>query len=340
MNTPSAPVGMMDVARLSGVSQKTVSRVVNGEPHVSEVVRRRVQAVIDDVGYRPNRAARSLVTRRTSRVGLVAVSSSQFGPASTIAGVERAARQRGYFVSVARVTEDGVRGLQAAIEELLAQGIDALALSESTDLGHPALRVPAGLPIVSFDLPERVARQTELVVAVDEAGGARAATEHLLALGHETVHHLAGPSDWSAARRRIAGWRDALAAAGRAQPEPRHGDWSPRSGFEQMQRLLEQHPTAVFVANDHMAIGAIHAAERAGLAVPRDLSVVGFDDIPEAEYLSTPLTTVRQDFQQMTERAIARLVDAIEGATPLGGVETVPALLVTRESTAAPYGAR
>lgn len=332
----SGRVGMTDVARLAGVSQKTVSRVVNGEQYVSEAVRARVQAVIAEVGFRPNAAARALVTRRTRRIGVVAAASAQYGPAATIAGVERAAAERGYYVSVARVREDTASGLQAAVDELLAQEIEAIAISEATDIGHPDIRVPAGMPVLSFDLPERSPRPAELLVAADEVPAARSAVEHLLGHGHETVHHIAGPPGWTGSRRREAGWRAALEDAGRRIPDVVAGDWSPASGHDAMVTLLEDRPTAVFVANDHMAIGAIRAIERAGLRVPADVSVVGFDDIPESAFLSTALTTVRQDFEGRTAFAISLLIDAVEGRPPADAVHVVPTDLVVRESAAPP----
>lgn len=331
-----ARVGMTEVARLAGVSQKTVSRVVNGEQYVSEAVRERVLAVIAEVGFRPNAAARALVTRRTRRLGVVAVASAQHGPAATIAGVERAAAERGYYVSVARVREETASGLQAAVDELLAQEIEAIAISEATDIGHPDIRVPAGMPILSFDMPDRSQRPSELLVAGDEVSAARRVIEHLLGLGHRTVHHLAGPPGWTASRRREAGWRSALEAAGRPIPAAAGGDWSPASGHDAMVALLADRPTAVFAANDHMAIGAIRAIERAGLRVPDDVSIVGFDDIPESEYLSTALTTVRQDFEGRTAFAISLLIDAVEGRPPSDAVHVVPTELVVRESTAPP----
>lgn len=330
-------IGMTEIARRVGVSQKTVSRVVNNEPHVSEEIRRKVQRAIDESGYRPNHAARSLVTRRHRRIGMVSTGASQYGPSSLIAGVQAAAGRRGYYVTVARTLDETVPAFRGAVEEVLAQGVDALLTSESVDIGHPDIRLPPGMPIATFDPPEGGSRVGEFVIAADESGGTRAATEHLLDLGHEMVHHVAGPADWSATRRRIQGWQAALAARGIAAPPPAHGDWSPGSGMAAMQRLLQTgEVTAVVVANDQMAIGAIHAVETLGLAVPGDISVVGFDDAPESAYLSTPLTTVRQDFAATTSRAVATLLDAIEDEADGPAEQILPVHLVVRSSTAVP----
>ncbi|GMA33365.1 LacI family DNA-binding transcriptional regulator [Litorihabitans aurantiacus] len=333
----TSTIGMTEIARRAGVSQKTVSRVVNAEPNVSDDVRRRVQAVIEEVGYRPNHAARALVTRRTRRIGLVTTGGARFGPSAIVEGVQEAARARGYHTSVARPADETVAGLRAAVEDLLSQGVEGLALSESVDLGHPSIRIPPTVPVVTFDDPPSGARSAEMIVAAGEADGARSATEHLLALGHTTVHHVSGPDNWNASGRRAEGWRAALEAAGRHAPAPESGGWDPASGHDAVRRLLDrgETPTALFVANDQMAIGAIHALERAGLSVPDDVSVVGFDDVPEAAYLSTPLTTVRQDFDAITARAVEVLLDAVEGGHPAKH-QSVPTRLVVRESTAPP----
>ncbi|MFD6444278.1 LacI family DNA-binding transcriptional regulator [Promicromonospora sp. NPDC060204] len=363
---------MTDVARRAGVSQKTVSRVVNHEPHVADAIRARVQTVIEELGFRPNAAARALVTRRNQRIGMVTMGTALYGPTSILQGVDAALRGSGYHLSVARTQGGGVADLQAAIDELVAQDVAGLVLSEPIDLGHPELRLPGGLPVLTFDSPTSAddpagatasgttdpARPDELVLGADELAGARAATEHLLALGHRTVHHVAGTAGWSATARRIAGWRGALSDAGIPAPPVVHGDWSPRSGYEATAELLRRagssragssndtHSTddtrpgtpvtAIFAANDHMAIGAVRAVELAGLRVPHDVSVVGFDDAPEAEYLSTPLTTVRQDFAEVTRLAVHRLVRAVEGRPPTERNRLVPTQLVVRESTAPP----
>lgn len=335
-------VSMTDVARRAGVSQKTVSRVVNGEPHVADAIRAKVQAVIVEMGFRPNAAARALVTRRNQRIGMVTMSTSLYGPASILEGVDGALRGSGYYLSVARTQGNSVADLQAAIDELVTQDIAGLVLSEPIDLGHPDLRIPSGLPVLSFDSPtsESVvteARPDELVMGADEMAGARSATDHLLALGHRTVHHIGGTEGWAATARRVDGWRGALADAGIEAPAVVHGDWSPRSGYEAASELLRRGGvTAIFAANDHMAIGAIRAVEKAGLRVPQDVSVVGFDDAPEAEYLSTPLTTVRQDFAEVTRLAMHRLLRTIEGRPPAERHRLVPAQLVVRESAAPP----
>ncbi len=157
------------------------------------------------------------------------------------------------------------------------------------------------------------------MVCVDQVDGARLATEHLLALGHETVWHVRGPADWLEAEGRVEGWRAALARAGRAAPEPLAGDWSPRSGYEAGRGLARMADvTAVFVANDQMALGVLRAFAEQGVKVPEQVSVVGFDDIPESEFFSPPLTTVRQDFGAVGRHSIERAAAADRGGRAPG----------------------
>ncbi|MDT0445533.1 LacI family DNA-binding transcriptional regulator [Streptomyces johnsoniae] len=336
-------VSMADVARSAGVSQKTVSRVVNGEPHVSQALRERVLHEIARLGYHPDETARALVTRRSRRIGIVAGRTSWFGPAATLQGLAHAARAAGYFVSIVHTDDEDDAEAARAVRHLVGQGLDAIAVSAPHVPVDPAAHVPAGLPLLLLrypDAPRAPAPPGAVVVGNDDVGGARAATAHLLALGHRTVHHIAGPRGWAVTRHRAAGWAAALRAAGVAVPAARHGDWSAASGWAAARALLGAvRLTALFVANDSMAIGAIHAIERSGRRVPDDISVVGFDDIPEAAYLSVPLTTVRQDFGEIARRGMRLLIPAIgaaDGTRPATPGVRVPAALVLRDSTAPP----
>jgi DNA-binding LacI/PurR family transcriptional regulator len=173
-------------------------------------------------------------------------------------------------------------------------------------------------------------------VAVDNEAGAERATSYLLDLGHRTVHHLAGPRTWLDAQEREAGWRRALTARGAAVPEPfKGGDWSARAGFELGRRIVaDPAVTAVFCANDHLALGLMRALQAAGRRVPEDVSVIGFDDIPDAEFFGPALSTVRQDFDELGRRALVALIRAIGGAAR--AVAAVDPALVVRASTARP----
>jgi DNA-binding LacI/PurR family transcriptional regulator len=326
----------VDVARLAGVSQKTVSRVFNDEPYVSADVRRRVLDAAEELGYRLNNAARALASGRTRSIGVVTLGTALYGPASLLMGIERAVRGTGYALRVVNTMEGDPAGVAGAAESLLEQGVDGIVISEPIDEGAVAIRVDVPVLVVgappAFDAP----------LVVTAGGGAdrlaRAATEHLLDLGHATVHHLAGPRRWYAARDRLAGWRAALGARGLAEPPVVEGDWSASSGYAAGRELASgSDVTAVFAANDDMAIGLIRALLEAGRRVPEDVSVVGFDDIPVAAYVTPPLTTVRQPFDAVAKEGLALLVHAIEKPhVDLPAAADQPVELVVRSSTAPP----
>jgi len=324
-----------DVARLAGVSHQTVSRVINGSDQVRPQTRDRVLAAMRKLDYRPSAVARALVTGRSRTLGVVTFNTTLFGPASTLVGVERAAALAGYGVSIVSLESLGREAVTAAIERLRMQGVDGVVVIAPLVGALGALwELPESLPAVAVEAgPEDGVPS----VAVDQAQGARLATEHLLGLGHRTVHHLAGPADFIEAQQRIDGWREVLDGAGVRVPTLLRGDWSPGSGYELGRRLLEDPDlTAAFVANDQMALGLLRVLQEHGRSVPADVSIVGFDDIPEAAYLTPPLTTVRQDFNEMGRRSLHVLLEQIESGRRSGAREIVPATLVTRASTAPP----
>ncbi|MEV6170692.1 LacI family DNA-binding transcriptional regulator [Streptomyces sp. NPDC051954] len=325
--------GMTEVARAAGVSQKTVSRVVNGEPHVSPEVRDRVLRVIRELDYRPNNAARALLLGRYRRIGVVSLGTALYGPSALLSALERAMQRAGYSFALAGTLE-GQR-VSVAVEALLEQGVDGIVLSEPIDDGTP-LRLSADVPVVSLGEGVELTEGVGAVVGADGVAAARMATEHLLALGHRTVWHLPGPQDWFAARDRLRGWREALAAAGAPEPPlPTAGDWTPASGYAAGRQLAQlSDVTAVFAANDDMAIGALRAFAEAGLSVPGDVSVVGYDDIPAAPYLSPPLTTVRQDFTAVADHAVDTLIAMIEGTSRPDRHAALAVELAVRSSTA------
>jgi DNA-binding LacI/PurR family transcriptional regulator len=324
---------MGDVARLAGVSHMTVSRVLNDPQSVRPETRERVRQAIELLGYRPNSAARSLVTRRSQILGVVCFDTTLYGPASTLNGIERAAEEAGYAVSIAslrRITAEAVREAVQRLVDQLVEGLVLIAPQSSAASAFQAL--PTNLPVIAVEsaLPNITS------VAVDQVFGARLVTEHLLALGHDTVHHVRGPADWTEANGRVEGWLAALDEAGRPAPRELAGDWSARSGYLAGQKLAKaRNATAVFVANDPMALGVLRALHEAGIRVPRDMSVAGFDDIPEAAYLTPPLTTVSQPFRDVGRRSIHALLAELQGRTDTGST-IIPPELVIRESTAAP----
>ncbi|GGV57391.1 transcriptional regulator [Streptomyces massasporeus] len=326
------------MARLAGVSQKTVSRVYNDEPYVSAEVRRRVLEAAEELGYRLNNAARALASGRTRSIGVVTLGTALYGPASLIMGVERAVRDTGYALRVVNTLEDDPTGVAGAVDSLLEQGVDGIIISEPIDDGHgDDLSAGVDVPVLVLGAPP-LSRPRTLAAGVGADLMARTATEHLLELGHDTVHHLAGPQRWYAARDRLEGWRSTLAAHGRTVPRVVEGDWSASSGYTAGRELAsDDGMTAVFAANDDMAIGLVRALAEAGRRVPEDVSVMGFDDIPVAAHVTPPLTTMRQPFDTVAREGLKRLVHSIKNpdapALPAG---EPPVDLVVRASTAPP----
>ena len=332
---------MTDVARLAGVSHQTVSRVLNGSPHVSGPTRAKVLAAMEELGYRRNAAARALATRRSGTLGVITFNTVLHGPVTTLYGVEQAASAHGLGVTIAvveQITSEAVVRALTRLHDQSVEGVVAIAPQQDA-LQALTAEMPA-LPAVFVGGVLGGGGETTAVPAVgtDQQGGAGVATRHLLELGHRTVHHLAGPQDWLDARWRVEGWRAALAAAGAPVPEFVAGDWSARSGYAGMRALLAADPglTAVFVANDQMALGALRALDEAGRTVPGDVSVVGFDDVPEAEFFRPPLTTVSQEFSEAGRRAVRLLLDLIrpqEAATETSPDPLVRTQLLVRRSS-------
>lgn len=325
---------MADVAARAGVSHQTVSRVLNGMPGVRPETHDRVMAAVEELKYRRNFAARQLASTRSSTLGVVTWGSSQFGPANVLLALEGAARQTNYRLATVNVLSMSSEALRSAVDQLLEQVVEALVVivpHESVLREAHLLGLDIPVVVVEGDLSE-----TPLTAGVDNVQGARLATAHLLSLGHETVVHLSGPMGWAEAHARRDGWRAELESQGRRVPPLRWGgDWSARSGYSTGASLArEADVTAVFVANDQMALGLIRALREAGRRVPEDVSVVGFDDLPEAMYFDPPLTTVHQDFEELGLRVmdiLERVLDGEEQPT----VGLVPTTLVVRSSTAA-----
>jgi DNA-binding LacI/PurR family transcriptional regulator len=334
---PRAPV-MSDVGRLAGVSHQTVSRVINGSPHVRPETRDRVMAAMEELGYRPNSVARALVTGRSRTLGVVSFDTTLYGPASTLFGIEQAAHEAGYFIIVASLKALNRPSVTDAVERLRRRGVDGiLVIAPQQEAADALLHMQVDVPLVAA---EAGPKEGVPVVAVDQVAGAVSATRHLLELGHETVWHISGPPSFIESQQRVDGWRATLEAVGADTPEPLVGDWSPHAGYELGRRLArEPAATAVFVANDQMALGLLRAMHEAGREVPRGLSVVGFDDIPEASYFLPPLTTVRQDFNEMGTRSLRLLLRTMEtGEAPASGSLVPPHLIVRASTSPAPLG--
>lgn len=321
----AAALRMADVAKIAGVSAQTVSRALNNTGRISPETRQRVLQVVDELGYRRNAAARTLVNRRSGLVGIVVSDTDQYAPRLTMLGIEAALREDGYAVSLVSYDHGRFEQARAAVWQSAAQGVEAVVLMGALPVPFcDAEREQLGIPLVTIrgDVADALTS-----VGIDQRAGAILATDHLLAHGHRTVMHIGGPEDWLDARLREDGWREALHAAGSpAQPVRWRGDWTARSGYEIGRALIEHRDaldvSALFVGNDQMAMGVCRALIEAGLSVPRDVSVVGFDDLPEAGYYTPPLTTIRQDLQQLGAQAARLALSLIHdaGSSQAGGL--------------------
>ena len=324
---------MTDVARLAGVSHQTVSRVINEFGLVRPATRERVNAAIKTLGYRGNSAARTLATGRSQTVGVICFDTTLYGPASTLQSIEAAATEAGYFVSIATIHWLDKASIHGAADRLIAQSVEGIMVVAPFNSAADAIRaLPDTLPAV---LLHGGPRRGIPVVAIDHEAGARLATEHLLALDHPTVWHVSGPRDWAESRLRRNGWRAALEAAGAPTPEVIAGDWSAQAGYAAGTQLAAKADvSAIFLANDQMALGCLRAMQEAGRRVPADVSIVGFDDIPEAAYLTPPLTTVRQDFAEVGRLSVSLLLRQIAEEQRSAAKLVVQPDLVVRQSTA------
>lgn len=321
-----------DVAARAGVSYQTVSRVLNDSPSIRPETRDRVQQAIEELGYRPNQAARALVTSRSRTIGVLSSQSTQYGPATSMSAIEVAAREAGYRVSITHMTSTETTSIRAAIDYLMSQAIEALVVIA------PQVRVFEALSALSIDVPYVTldARGSTIAhsLSVDQIAGARMAVRHLIEQGHEEILHIAGPQDWIEAESRMQGYLQELGDQDLRMRAPILGDWSASFGYYAGLELLRVRDfTAVFAGNDQMALGFLHACRDVGLDVPGDISIVGFDDIPEAAHFAPPLTTVRQNFAELGRRAVGILLAELRGDAVVEH-QLVPPELVLRESTA------
>jgi DNA-binding LacI/PurR family transcriptional regulator len=330
---PTKQPSMADVARTAGVSAQTVSRALRDSPNVNPETKKRVLAAVEQLGYRFNNAARVLSSGRSHIIGLVLLQSGGYYSRSAVtAGVEAAAGEAGYAVSIATIARLDTGLMERSLSKLADQGVDGIVIAV------PLISVTQKMEDISRDIPtvtlDGSRTASARVLGIDQREAGRIATQHLLDLGHRQVWHVSGPDEWIEARWRRQGWQECLAAAEIEAPPPLEGDWSPESGYQQGQ-ILAMIPdvTAVFAASDEMAFGVIRALRERGRSVPDDVSIVSVDDIALAAYCSPPLTTVRQDFYLSGAAAVALL---LQGDDAGSGESVAPASLSVRASTAPP----
>ncbi|WP_413452401.1 LacI family DNA-binding transcriptional regulator [Georgenia phoenicis] len=330
--TPRRPPVMADVAARAGVSHQTVSRVLNSPGLVRPETRDRVLRSIAELGYRRNLSARALVTNRSQLIGVVTPGVTLFGPSSATTSIQRAARAAGY-ASVSAAIEDTTTNPREVLEFFLDLRVDGIVVVAPTVRTAEAARgLAASLPVVVISADRSTDGPLHLV-SIDHHRGAQDATAHLVGLGHRHIAHVAGPADWFDAHARVEGWRAQLLTAGLPVPKVLPGGWDASDGYAAGRRLLAQRqvPTAVFAANDHLALGLLRAFADAGLRVPEDVAVVGYDDVPGSAFYGPPLTTVRQPFDEVGVQAIETLLAVLEGATP-APVSSRPQLVVRASS--------
>lgn len=341
-NPTEAPAGrrrgpsMADVAREANVSGQTVSRVSNGRSNVDAETRERVLAAMRKLGYRPNSAARALRTGRFHSIGVIMFTLSSYGNMRTLDAIASAATDAGYSITLIPVPHPTKGEVSVAFDRLSEEAVDGvIIIVEAHLLDESDVELPADLPVVIVDSSDARDRP---IVDTDQAHGAKLATDHLLGLGHRTVWHIAGPERSYSAERRRASWEDTLRVHGAEVPPVLIGDWSSESGHE-LGLELARNPgvTAIFAANDQMALGVLRALHESGREVPADVSVVGFDDMAESASFWPPLTTVHQFFGEVGRRSVEALLHEVE-AGERRGTALVATELVVRASTAAPRG--
>ena len=325
---------MSDVAHLAGVSAQTVSRVAAGSAHVRPDTRERVLRAMNQLGYSPNRAAQALRRGSFKTIGVLTQQIHRTGEALTTAGVLEAATAVDYAVNLVQVERPASEELREAVYRLSHQAIDGLVVVQAGRAGREHLILPPSLPVAVSD--------STLVnyypsASADQVGGVRHAVKHLLELGHRTVHHVCGPEDSQSSLIRKATWSRTLQEAGAPGPEAVPGGWEAAAGYEAGLRLAaDPEVTAVFCANDELALGLIRAMHEQDRRVPRDVSVVGFDGLAVGEYSFPPLTTVRQDFKRHGREMVSLVLEQADGAVLDNRSVIIPTELLVRGSTAPP----
>ncbi|MGW9019892.1 LacI family DNA-binding transcriptional regulator [Leucobacter chromiiresistens] len=328
------PASIRDVARLASVSYQTVSRVLNDHPSIREDTRQRVLDAIRTLDYRPNQAARALASARPSVLGILSTTVGEYGTTSAIVAIEQVARERGFSISTLNLAAASPEAIGEAVRQFEHEqvaGIIVLApqVRVFNVIGGLGLRVP----IATLHTGAGGAAEA---VASDQRAGARIAVEHLVSLGHRDILHLAGPQDWIEAESRMHGYLDAMFEADLSTLPPIRGDWTADFGHFAGRELAGRRDfTAIFAANDLMAIGLMHGFRDAGVHVPDDVCVIGFDDIPVAAHVWPTLSTVRMDFAELGTRAIMHLLAAIAGEPAPQFAPVSPQLMVRQSTNAA-----
>ncbi len=323
-------ITLADIAREAGVSKQTVSRVINNNPDVARSTRKRVQAIIDRLGYQPNAIARSLGGRQTYTIGLIISHLAYYGGQSMFVSIERGAREAGYTLLPYLLYDKNSNEDENRLNVLLSRQPDAIIWGvpvphrwEDNITIHEK-QILETIPIVTmneyvFGIPS--------ILEVDNKDGARSVTNHLIDEGYRHIGVITGPADYQVSRKRLSGWHQALTdsdlAAGPDQIV--EGDWSAKSGYQGAEQLLAQFPKvdAIFACNDQMALGALSLLHEKGLCIPQEIGVAGYDDMPESEFFTPSLTTVQQPYTLCGAKLVEAVVAMVEENTR-EGTFTIP----------------
>jgi LacI family transcriptional regulator len=310
-------VTIKDVAQAAGVSTQTVSRVMNKFSYVSEETRQRVEAVVEQLGYRPSTLARSLIQQRSYTLGIVTFGLKHIGPSRTLNGIADKADELGFMLLMKELDNFDTNRTDDVIDSLLARQVDGILwLAPEIGENHAWIdermkEIP--VPVLFIAMRPRAGISS---LSTDNFQGAVMATQHLLDCGRKKIGHISGPSSWWEADERKRGWLETLDMAG-FNPSKQHcaeGNWSSAGGAQAFIRLLQSFPDmdAVFVANDQMSLSVLREACRRGIGIPEQLAVIGFDNIPESAYFYPSLTTISQNFQLLGEQAVQNIVEMIQ----------------------------
>lgn len=330
-------VTMVDVAKAAGVSYQTVSRVINNDAKVAPETRARVLHLIQELNYHPNRAARNLAANQSHTLAVITYDMSFYGPTQMVISIEQAARNAGYdlfFTNINSMSADAVKPLTHRIMEWAVDGVLLIAPVENIDFSYMQERLAQNkIPLLQIDIAPGAKGPS---VIIDQQHGSYLITRHLVDFGHERICEISGPLNWYSAIARHAGFLQALSESGLSPVATAEGNWTAAGGYEAAKTLLGHNFTAIVVANDQMALGAMSMLAEHGISIPGDVSVVGFDDIPEARYFSTPLTTIRQDFPSLGQRGLQYLIEMIEDPSTPQAQRIIKPQLIRRASSAFP----
>lgn len=320
-----------DVAKLAEVSHQTVSRVLNNHSSVKQATREKVEAAIAELKYRPNQAARQLVTSRSKMIGILIAGTELYGPWAILNAMEREARSEGYSVISISVLPDSPESWREAIEQLRqldTDGVITIALSKQIIKEVEKSLTSATIVIVDTEPSKKFDS-----VNIENYVGGKIATQHLIGLGHKKIVHVTGPSDGYEGQQRRRGYEDAMQSA-KLTVDVIEGDWSIATGYEAGIEISKRkvRPTAIFTSNDHLALGVMKALSESKLRIPQDVSIVGFDNIPEAGYFAPALTTVHQNFDELGKLAIDQMLQQLKESCAHIALTIAPQLII-REST-------